>query len=66
MNDNWATPALDEFCNEYFKSPKDAGFSQQKEGNTQQKEGNTHYKVSQPKVLWTFPATNVFKWSRTR
>ncbi|CAD6262226.1 unnamed protein product [Miscanthus lutarioriparius] len=42
MNDNWATPALDEFCNEYFKSPKDAGFSQQKEGNT-------HYKVSQPK-----------------
>lgn len=42
MNDNWATPALDEFCNEYFKSPKDAGFSHQKEGNT-------HYKVSQPK-----------------
>ncbi|EES11453.1 hypothetical protein BDA96_06G242600 [Sorghum bicolor] len=42
MNDNWATPALDEFCNEYFKSSKDAGFSQQKEGNT-------HYRVSQPK-----------------
>jgi hypothetical protein len=42
MSDNWATPALDEFCKEYFESPKDAGFSQPKEGNT-------HYKASQPK-----------------
>ncbi|WVZ87210.1 hypothetical protein U9M48_033886 [Paspalum notatum var. saurae] len=33
LNDSWATPALDEFCNEYFRSTKDAGFSQQKEGN---------------------------------
>lgn len=42
MSDNWATPALDEFCKEYFESRKDAGFSQPKEGNT-------HYKASQPK-----------------
>ncbi|KAF8649684.1 hypothetical protein HU200_064225 [Digitaria exilis] len=34
MNDNWATPALDEFCNEYYKSTKDAGSSQQKESNS--------------------------------
>ncbi|KAJ1272861.1 hypothetical protein BS78_06G235100 [Paspalum vaginatum] len=33
LNDSWATPAFDEFCNEYFQSTKDAGFSQQKEGN---------------------------------
>ncbi|WVZ87211.1 hypothetical protein U9M48_033886 [Paspalum notatum var. saurae] len=39
LNDSWATPALDEFCNEYFKSTKDAGFSQQKEGS----------KISSPK-----------------
>ena len=34
MNDNWATPAFDEFCNEYFKSTNNAGSSQQKEGNS--------------------------------
>jgi hypothetical protein len=33
MNNNWATPAFDEFCNEYFASTKDVGSSQQKEGN---------------------------------
>ncbi|KAF0892506.1 hypothetical protein E2562_016812 [Oryza meyeriana var. granulata] len=33
MNDGWATPALDEFCNEYFKSVKDSRPSQQQEGN---------------------------------
>ncbi|XP_066346323.1 uncharacterized protein [Miscanthus floridulus] len=43
MNDNWATPALDEFCNEYFKSPKDAEFSQQKEGNTSQPKNSGHF-----------------------
>lgn len=43
MNDNWATPALDEFCNEYFKSPKGAGFSQQKEGNTSQPKSTRHF-----------------------
>ncbi|PAN40184.1 hypothetical protein PAHAL_7G297900 [Panicum hallii] len=44
MNDNWATPAFDEFCNEYFKSTNDAGSSQQKEGNSFRCS-----KVSQPK-----------------
>ncbi|EEE61724.1 hypothetical protein OsJ_16231 [Oryza sativa Japonica Group] len=34
MNDSWATPALDEFCNEYFKSVEDSRPSQQKEGNS--------------------------------
>ncbi|KAL6843956.1 hypothetical protein ACP4OV_025629 [Aristida adscensionis] len=28
MSDHWATPALDDFCNEYFKSVKDSGPSQ--------------------------------------
>jgi hypothetical protein len=31
--DNWATPALDEFCSEYFNSIKDSGQPQQKENN---------------------------------
>ncbi|CAN6269347.1 unnamed protein product [Urochloa humidicola] len=44
MNSNWATPAFDEFCNEYFKSTKDAGSSQQNEGNS-----FSSSKVSQPK-----------------
>ncbi|PUZ48987.1 hypothetical protein GQ55_7G289800 [Panicum hallii var. hallii] len=44
MNDNWATPAFDDFCNEYFKSTNDAGSSQQKEGNSFRCS-----KVSQPK-----------------
>ncbi|KAG2574890.1 uncharacterized protein LOC120641842 isoform X1 [Panicum virgatum] len=44
MNDNWATPAFDEFCNEYFKSTNNAGSSQQKEGNS-----FCCSKVSQPK-----------------
>ncbi|TKW06692.1 hypothetical protein SEVIR_7G256100v4 [Setaria viridis] len=44
MNNNWATPAFDEFCNEYFNSTKDAGSSQQKEGNS-----FSCSKVSQPK-----------------
>ncbi|KAG8066336.1 hypothetical protein GUJ93_ZPchr0004g39052 [Zizania palustris] len=30
--DSWTTPALDDFCNEYFKSVKDSRPSQQKEG----------------------------------
>ncbi|XP_052151328.1 uncharacterized protein LOC127769737 [Oryza glaberrima] len=34
MNDSWVTPALDEFCNEYFKSVEDSRPSQQKEGNS--------------------------------
>uniref|UniRef100_A0A0D9W9S1 Uncharacterized protein n=1 Tax=Leersia perrieri TaxID=77586 RepID=A0A0D9W9S1_9ORYZ len=33
MTDSWATPALDEFCNEYFKSVKDPKPSQRKEGS---------------------------------
>ncbi|CAO2036570.1 unnamed protein product [Urochloa humidicola] len=40
---NWATPAFDEFCNEYFNSTKDSG-SWQKEGNS-----FSSSKVSQPK-----------------
>ncbi|CAL5014796.1 unnamed protein product [Urochloa decumbens] len=44
MNNNWATPAFDEFCNEYFKSTKDAGSSRQKEGNS-----FCSSKVSEPK-----------------
>ncbi|KAL5214829.1 hypothetical protein ABZP36_003981 [Zizania latifolia] len=32
--DSWATPALDDFCNEYFKSVKDSRPSQQKEGSS--------------------------------
>ncbi|CAN6276986.1 unnamed protein product [Urochloa humidicola] len=44
MNNNWATPAFDEFCNEYFRSTKDAGSSRQKESNS-----FCSPKVSQPK-----------------
>ncbi|XP_062183665.1 uncharacterized protein LOC133887713 [Phragmites australis] len=43
MNDNWETPVLDDFCNEYFKSMKDSGPSQQKEGSS-----FSRSKVSQP------------------
>uniref|UniRef100_A0ACD5UF34 Uncharacterized protein n=1 Tax=Avena sativa TaxID=4498 RepID=A0ACD5UF34_AVESA len=34
MNDSWATPALDDFCSEYFKSVQDSRPSQQKEVNS--------------------------------
>jgi hypothetical protein len=34
MNDSWATPALDDFCSEYFKSVLDSRPSQQKEVNS--------------------------------
>jgi hypothetical protein len=34
MNDSWATPALDDFCSEYFKSVQDSRQSQQKEVNS--------------------------------
>jgi hypothetical protein len=34
MNDSWATPALDDFCSEYFKTVQDSRPSQQKEVNS--------------------------------
>lgn len=43
MNDSWATPALDEFCSEYFKSVTDSRLPQQKEFN-----GSSGSKVSRP------------------
>jgi hypothetical protein len=33
IQDNWATPALDEFCSEYFNSIKDSGQPPHKENN---------------------------------
>ncbi|XP_062226823.1 uncharacterized protein LOC133925032 [Phragmites australis] len=44
MNDNWATPALDDFCNDYFKSMKYTGSSKHNEGSS-----FCRSKVSQPK-----------------
>ncbi|KAE8807822.1 hypothetical protein D1007_15985 [Hordeum vulgare] len=34
MKDNWATPALDDFCSEYFKSVQDSRPSQQTKTNS--------------------------------
>jgi hypothetical protein len=43
--DNWATPALDEFCSEYFISIKDSGQPRQKENSF------CHSNTSQPKSI---------------
>ncbi|TVU14862.1 hypothetical protein EJB05_38358, partial [Eragrostis curvula] len=34
VHENWATPALDEFCSEYFNSVKESGQPQQKESSS--------------------------------
>ncbi|TVU16104.1 hypothetical protein EJB05_39654, partial [Eragrostis curvula] len=42
VHENWATPALDEFCSEYFNSVKESGQPQQKESSSLSRSNVSH------------------------